>query len=416
MKINARWRALAIAVAASLSACTDAAPPPSSAVAPQALQPSSAIGANATCDYNAITLAAQTYTSPNDPVVGLIATLQQVSNKGPAALDVLARLAAVRDAGQANNPANGANAASGVFACANWSPVPSLSNLTAALATNGSGGLFAVRGGPNDSPSPVVALNAVPAWGSEPQSNESWSSSLGQRRLVFAFRVPLPTFTNENPALPSSPPPGATGTGFEISTVPFVNPPPRPLVMGVCVDNPTSYRLQSNDRILALLPLTFCSGSFTSAERDASLGARLLAWLLPKTANAAVFLGGTGGLPSGFSPKGAIDVNTGGVKLVISGVPSSIKVNTFFPVTVRALSSKGNPVDNVLVTLEVDNGSVQLDKPALGQQTTANVGFAVFNVRIRKAGTFTLGADGLFNASPSLPTQSATSGPFTVVP
>ncbi|MEO7964067.1 MAG: hypothetical protein ABIT38_09185, partial [Gemmatimonadaceae bacterium] len=394
-----------------LAACTDGARPSAVVTAPEAQFAT----ASATCDYAAITTSATLYTSPNDPIVALIAALQQASNKVAAGLDVLARVAAVRDAGQAHNATDGAAVVSGVFACANLTQVPATNFIASALATDGTGGIFQVRGGPNDPSSPTLALAALPAWGAEPQTSETWSSSLGQRRLVIAYRIALASWTRENPALPNTPAPG-NGTAFEISTVPYVNPPPHPLVMGVCVDHPASYRLQTNDRIVALIPLSFCSGQVSRAKPNESLLARLLSLVLPTPANAALFLGGTGGLPSGFSPKGAIDVNTGAVRLVISAIPNVVKVNTTFPVTVRAISDKGNAVDDVLVRLEVNGGSVVFDQPQLGQTTTVNAGFATFNVRIRKTGTFDLGADGFFNGSPSLPTQSGLSNKFTVVP
>ena len=208
------------------------------------------------------------------------------------------------------------------------------------------------------------------------------------------------------------------GTAFEISSVPKVAPLLAPLIVGVCVDNPSSYRLQNVQAIVALNPLSFCATTTSSAPQ--SLGERLLAWVTPKPAYAAAFLGGTGGLISGFSPKGAVDVDVPNVALTVAAVPDKRVGHEFF-VTVHAASVNGYPVENVVVRLLItkNNGKGRdgVYEPIVAPGSpTAVDGNVTFKVSVNKPGGYTLRAEGFFNGSSNLPTLVGYSNSFIIRP
>ena len=422
-RMNRQVATALAAVALILAACADDTTSASLATAPEV---AAKVAAPAACSYSDISRSARAYTSSTDPLLELIRVMSQATETQSAALDVLARMAAVRDAGLAGLPADGAAVATGVFRCAAFSPVPSEAELTALLATDGSGGIFAVRGGPGDPTTPAVVPSAMPQWGAEPGGGQTWAASFGQRSLLYAYRIAFSSFTQEKPALLTPGSLDEPGTAFEMNTVPAIAALPNPLLVGVCVDDPSSYRMQSVSTIVALQTLSFCDGLASRATEEGSLrelGGRLLAFLAPRPAYAATMLiGGTGGLISGFSPKGAVDVATGQIQLVLGPLPRNLKANVPFDLTVRAISNQGNPVDGVTIRLAITGnngvGSDGVYEPVLhAGVVTVNGGHALLeDVVINKPGGYTLRAEGYFNGVDDLPTLFVYSGLVNVKP
>jgi hypothetical protein len=284
--------------------------------------------------------------------------------------------------------------------------------------------VFDVLGGARDPQRPAVAVSASPLWGAEPQPGQSWPSSSGnQRFLLYAFRLVFDTFTDEEPALLTPGSPTEEGTAFEMQTIPQNVLTHLPLI-GVCVDNPDRYRVQWVQNILSLHELAFCgdaaSTSVAAARPGGLLGAasRALGWLAPKPLYAAALIGGgTGGLPSGFSPFGAVDVEASVVGLAIDPVAHGNRT-TPIDVTVRATSEHGNAVDDVLVVLRLsrldqsgNEGPYQL--VGVGGRTTAG-GVITLSLAITQPGAYKVRAIGYFNGNEFLPTLTATSNRFEI--
>jgi hypothetical protein len=420
-------RLLLVAGVAFTAACVDSTNQGPTATSPDAFL---AKGGPAACDYAALRNDARTYLSNTDIILDLIRLLDEAERSGDAALfydaglNVLARLAAARNAGIAQAPAAGASLALGTLKCINATPLPTLAELTGTLGTDANGGVFEVLGGPNDPTGPAIAANAVPLWGAEPQSG-GWTQAVpNQRFILYAYRITFATFTNEDPALLDPESEDEFGTAFEMRSIPANFLTNLPLV-GVCVENPNEYRMQWQNNILTLQKVEFCDPSFTpvtatrSAPRTAlAVARRALEWLAPAPLHAsALAVGGTAGLPSGFTPFGAVKLSAATVKLDIDRIANGNR-RTPMTITVRATSAKGNPVDNVLITLSVagNNGlGSDGEYELLGVEgPTANGGVVTFNVLIDKAGSFTVRADGYFNQDDALPTLFALSNRFKI--
>lgn len=419
-------RLMVIAGVAFAGACVDASNQGPTAT-PDAFL---AKGGPASCNYSALRSDARSYLSNTDIILDLIRLLDEAERSGDAALfrdaglNVLARLAAARNEGIANAPAVGAALALGTLKCINASPLPTLAELTSTLATDANGGVFEVLGGPNDPAGPAIAANAVPRWGAEPQIG-GWTQAVpNQRFILYAYRITFATFTNEDPALLDPNNEDEFGTAFELRSIPANVLTNFPLV-GVCVENPDEYRMQWQNNILTLQQVAFCDPSFTPltaaapAPRSALAAARrALEWLAPKPLHAsALAVGGTAGLPSGFTPFGAVKITAATVKLDIAKIANGNR-RTPMNITVTATSAKGNPVDNVLIRLSVagNNGlGSDGEYELLGVEgPTANGGVVTFNVLIDKAGSFTIRAEGFFNQDGSLPTLSKLSNRFRI--
>ena len=420
-------RLFVVAGVAFTAACVDANQGPT-ATSPEAFL---AKGGPATCDYSSLRNNARSYLSNTDVIQDLIRLMDEAERSGntalfyDAGLNVLARLAAGRNEGIAQAPAAGASLALGTLTCINASPLPTLAELTSTLATDGSGGVFEVLGGPTDPAGPAIAANAVPLWGAEPQIG-GWTQAVpNQRFVLYAFRITFATFTNEDPALLDPNSEDEFGTAFELRSIPSNFLTTFPFV-GVCVENPDEYRIQWQNTILMHHAVAFCDPSFApqsaaaTAPRSAlAVAKRALEWLAPKPLHAsALAVGGTAGLPSGFTPFGAVKVNTAGIKLEIAHIPNGNR-RTPFDITVTATSAKGNPVDNVLIKLFVAGNSglgSDGEYELLGVEgPTANGGVVTFkNVLIDKAGSFTIRADGFFNQDSDLPTLSKLSNKFKI--
>lgn len=418
---------MVVAGMAVMAACVDANNQGPTATSPDAFLGK---GGPASCDYSALRNHARSYLSNTDPILDLIRLMDEAERSGDAALfhdaglNVLARLAAARNEGIAQAPAAGASLALGTLTCINATPLPALAELTSTLATDANGGVFEVLGGPNDPAGPAIAANAVPLWGAEPQIGGWTQAGPNQRFVLYAFRITFATFTNEDPALLDPEDEDEFGTAFELRSIPANVLTNFPLV-GVCVDNPDEYRMQWQNNILTLQKVAFCDPSFTSvtapgsAPRNAlAVAKRALEWLAPKPLHAsALAVGGTAGLPSGFSPFGAVKLSAASVKLDIAQIANGNR-RTPMTITVRATSAKGNPVDNVLIRLSVagNNGlGSDGEYELLGVEgPTANGGVVTFNVLIDKAGSFTVRADGFFNQDGNLPTLFDLSNRFKI--
>jgi hypothetical protein len=381
------------------------------------------------CDLSALHGDATSYLSAGDPIHNLINVLGEWLGLGnqPKALDsglnALRRIATARNAGITNAPATGASLATGILTCMSASPLPSLAELTNTLDTGPNGGVFEVLGGITDPAGAAISPNALPRWGAEPQPGQTWATSSGNTRfLLFAYRVTFSTFTQEDPALLN---PGSTdeeGTAFEMRSIPASLLTHHPLV-GVCVEDPDRYRVQWVQNILTLQQVNFCDPSTSTASAPGQHGVlavarRALGWLAPKPLHAsALAVGGTAGLPSGFTPFGAVKIEAGEVGLVIDPIADG---NRFTPltITVRAFSDHGNPIDNVLVRLSVarNNGlGSDGEYELIGVQgVTANGGVVTFVTPIDKPGGYRVRGEGFFNANSTLPTLTGTSNRFNL--
>ncbi len=410
-----------------VAACVDAGHQGPTATAPDAFL---AKGGPAACAYSTLRSNARSYLSNTDVILDLIRLLDEAERSGDAALfqdaglNVLARLAAARNEGIANEAATGAALALGTLTCINATPLPTLAELTNTLGTDANGGVFEVLGGPNDPTGPAIAANAVPRWGAEPQIG-GWTQAVPNKRFIlYAYRITFATFTNEDPALLDPNNEDEFGTAFELRSIPANFLTNFPLV-GVCVDNPDEYRMQWQNSILTLQQVEFCDPSFTLARPPAAVPQRALAvakraleWLAPTPLHAsALAVGGTAGLPSGFTPFGAVKLSAATIKLNIDRIANGNR-RTPMTITVRAASAKGHPVDNVLVRLLVaGNKGVGSDGEyeLLGVQgPTSNGGVVTFNVLLDKAGSYTIRAEGFFNQNSALPTLFALSNRFKV--
>jgi len=415
---------LLIAAAGLTVACAD-----TRRAGPTAIPHDAALAANASaCDFTGMRRGARSYLSSSDPILDILRALQDATRSGDQALafdtglSALARIAEARNAGITGAPSTGASLALGILTCIGATPRPSLAELTGALGTDANGGVFQVLGGPADPAGAAVAANASPRWGAEPQPGHTWITSAGGTRfLLFAYRITFSTFTSEGPALLN---PGSTdefGTAFDMQTIPASVLTHHPLV-GVCVDNTDRYRMQWTQNILALQQVEFCTTASASTARPASpvlaAARRALEWLAPKPLHASAFIvGGTGGLPSGFSPFGAVDVAAASIQLTIDPIPDGNR-NTPVTITVRATSANGNPVDNVLIKLSVagNNGLGSDGEYELldVEGPTTNGGVVTFVADIDKPGGFTVRADGYFNRNSALPTLSTISNRFNL--
>lgn len=421
---SGRLTAWSVAGALALAACADGTTPAPSMTGPPTQVVTATACSNA--DYNNLIKAAKAYSTNTDPIVDLIRTMSGATDKVNTGFDVLRRLAEIRNTGIAKLATDGAKVARGTLVCAGHSTVPTQSEFVSVLTTGANGGLFEVRGGAGDPLSSAISLGATPRWGAEPVGGQTWASSLGQRALLYAYRIQLSTFSNEQPAKLDPNSTDELGTAFDINTVPAITPLPNPLLVGVCVADPTSYRLQNVSTIVALAQVSFCDpnappDNFRVADNSLlGLGSRMLAFLAPRALYAGS-PGGTAGAIENFSPKGAVSVSASQIKLLIAPIADQNK-DVPFTVTVQALTEKLTPIDGVVVRLAIDGnfgvGSDGVYEPILnpGVATTGG-GYATFtNVVINKNGAYTLRAEGYFNGVNSLPTLFGYSNQFNVRP
>ncbi len=416
-------RSLIVAAALVAAACTDTVRD-----APTALPRDVGLAlVPAGCDLAALHTDATSYLSGSDQIHNLIQALEEwllVGNQTKATdagFNTLRRIADARNAGITGAAATGANLASGILRCMSATPLPTLTELTNALDGGPGGGIFQVLGGPTDPTGPAISPNALPRWGAEPQPGQTWATSSGGGRfLLYAYRLVFATFTQEDPALLNPASTDEEGTAFEMRSIPANLLTHLPLV-GVCVDDPDRYRVQWVQNILTLQQVNFCDTSTLTASPGAERGVlaaarRAFEWLAPKPLHAAALaVGGTAGLPSGFTPFGAVAIEAKNVGLVIDPIPDG---NRYTPVTitVHAFSEHGNPIDNVLVRLSVakNNGLGSDGQYELidVEGVTANGGVVTFVELIDKPGGYRVRAEGFFNANDALPTLTGFSNRF----
>jgi len=378
--------------AAALVACSqDRAGAP---IAPTAISRASVPSAPA-CNLSGARVHAASYFVARDPVFDRISAMQRAYATGGAAgatnagFDVLAR---VSTALKSSGAIVGTSAAGNVFvndilACMNVGTLPSGFSVQEALGPNG---LFAVVGGPNDPPAGVTS-RGVPTYGAEPQMDQTWFASAGNRRfLLYGFPRDY-SFSVETPA--------AT-TAYELSTVPTPLTFSPAIAVGVCQTTSSFAQLQHVGIILAPRGLVFCSG--TSAAPSSGNGVFALAqraWAsLAPTPLFAAALGGTGSLVSGLSPIGAITYvpSAGDLEFVQQPTdldPSHPRFSP--PIAVSAGTANDTPVNGVLITLTVRDAGGNIVPVRNNTAYTNGNAIAVFTgFNIERAGTYTITATG----------------------
>ena len=383
---------LALAGVAIIAGCSQ--DQPRSALVPTQARSSAA---SAGCSSTAIYDANQAYfAQPTDPVYALSNTLEAAySIGGPvgatsAGFDVLARLAAAADQGTPvkGTPAQGSAVANAVLSCMSVAGYGGAIDFAAAL---GPSGLFAVRDGSTGAP--VVSrlvVGGAPSFGAEPSAG-NWPVT--GKVLFYGEKLSVANLASEIPA----------GDVFELTTLPSGLTFSPAIRTGVCqLSDPNAQILHqhSGDPAVILAPAgmpSFCPTPTSARETTPFvLAARQVAdWLSPRPAYASrammpAFGGGGGGLVSGLSEIGPVSF-TSTVEWVVR--PRDTKRSAtpqFVPtVTVRNVSTKGNPIEGSLMTLTVvvNHGSFTIT----GNTATTNAaGIATFpNLKIDKPGGYT---------------------------
>jgi hypothetical protein len=181
---------------------------------------------------------------------------------------------------------------------------------------------------------------------------------------------------------------------------------------GMCQTTATNSQLQSVNAILAPVTLGFCSGITQSAYEAPGLFAmaRRAAASLFTPAPLFAGVGGTGGLLSGLSPKGAVTFAPAATGLSFVQQPTdtkrSLRPQFAAPVSVLVTTANGTSVGGVLVTITAVNNKGSWT-PFNNTAVTGSNGIAVFpDLYFDKSGGYNLIASGVVFG---LPTKSATS-------
>ena len=280
-----------------------------------------------------------------------------------------------------------------------------------------SGGAFAIRGGPVGATPfmdkrPVYSHNGFSAVAppTEPADYDTWSEWLGlpdddfpdPRAIIFGTEFTVGNISNELEV-------GAKG--FDWNTLP-VRQFPRPAdgLLGLCVGNSNSDRIQSNhgtgqnleEGILgfinsSLAPLSLTCTGFNpdgSPKSSASLLRRTLDILSPQPLFAAVAVGGTGGKVRGYSQKFVVLVTKAALRF--EQQPSGARIGaTITPaIEVEAKTENGTPIQNMEIRLELrSNLGVPSSFEGTTTQTTDHLGIATFgNIVVNSSGTYRLRA------------------------
>ena len=346
-----------------------------------------------TCSFPAIFGAASAY-FVQDPVYPLYNTFEAAYNTGgaigatSAGFDLLARLGDGADPVK-GTPAQGSAFANAVLSCMSVAGYNAVIDFAPAL---GPSGLFAVRDG--SSSTPVVSrlvVAGVPSFGAEPSSG-NWP--ITGKVLFYGVKLPVATLAKET----------AAGDVFELTTLPSgltFNPAIR---TGVCdVSDPNAQILhQHTGNPAVILPPagvpSFCAATQIGAREPMSsfaLAARqLVDWLAPQPAYASRLampaFGGGGGLVSGLSEIGPVSF-TSTVAWVVRPRDTKRSANPQFAptVTVRNVTTNGNPISGSLMTITValNNGSYTITG---NTAVTNDAGIATFpNLKIDKPGGYT---------------------------
>ena len=355
--------------------------------------------APAECSFPAAYAAANAYFGGSaDPVYRLVITMEHAYINGGAAeatgpgFDVLDRLGVAADLGTPvkGTPAQGSAFANAVLSCMSVAGYHAVIDFAPAL---GPSGLFAVRG--EGRSAPVVSrlvVDGVPSFGAEP-STGNWP--ITGKVLFYGVKLSVATLAKETPA----------GDVFELTTLPSGLTFDPQIRTGVCeLSDPNAQILHQHagDPAVILPPAglpSFCpaqTGARDEPEALFTLAARqVVDWLAPSPAYAArfampAFSGGGGGLVSGLSEIGPVSF-TSTVAYVVPPRNTSRSANPQFRpiVTVRNVSTNGNPIQGALITISVavNRGSFTISG---NTAITNSSGIATFpDLRIDKPGGYT---------------------------
>ncbi len=415
---------------AVLAACGET---PTSARNPQVAR-ATATSLTLTCDIKGLKSNARAYAVSNqDPLYTIIGDLQQLVKNGPTAagtdkaFDGLARLAAMRGTSAQLGTATGTtfNALTlGFLGCMESyisANVPGDFSVDGALSP---GWMYEVRGGASDAAAGAYERGVgSPYWGAEaPQGWTVASTSVTKRFLVYGYR--LTDFFTADPTV---------GSAFEVSTIPTIASGKltlgSPLTVGQCeVELTSTLRVQHQQEILTqsglscAAPPAFASLSVPSEANGFSpmrFAQRALDLFAPRTLNAAMIIGSVGGAGSVLSPFAVIDMQS--VRLafvhgIADGAVSQPLADTSGnPVQVRVSTLNGSPLRGATVTLSIAGNSSSIaffqDGSAAASTTVSRTtdanGLVTFdNVRLTKAGGYTLLAAGSFDGVPGTSTLS----------
>jgi len=354
--------------------------------------------APAACSFPAIYAAADSYFSQsNDPVYQLVITMEHAHISGGAAaatspgFDVLARLGVAADLGSPvkGTPAQGSTFANAVLACMSVATYPAVIDFAPAL---GPSGLFAVRS--EGTSAPVVSrlvVDGAPSFGAEP-STGNWP--ITGKVLFYGVKLSVETLASETPA----------GDVFELTTLPSGLTFDPAIRTGVCeVSDPNAQILHKHagDPSVILPPAglpSFCptpTSALQSTSRFALAARQVFDWLAPRPAQASslampAFSAGGGGLVSGLSEIGPVSF-TSTVTFDVPPTNTSRSGNPQFRpiVTVRNVTTNGNPIQGALITIsvKVNHGSFKITG---NTAITNSAGIATFPaLRIDKPGGYT---------------------------
>jgi hypothetical protein len=428
MHVTIHRAILTLGAFAATACASDRSTAPAAAVAGAAMQPAAA---TLVCDFTQAKSDARAFfASSTDPVFTILRDMQGVYKTGGAnaatskGFDALQRIAAARGtSAQGGTSAAGGALTNDLLGCMNVGPVPDSFNPAAALAS----GIYEVRGGASDNAGPALAQiasagqksAASPLWGIEPVT--AWGARFnGAATRFLVYGAPLANNFGE----PASVSGNAAVTGFDVSTIPAM--PGLALVdgngatlnvrVGICID-PVTGSVQNRllhqgtfgTTILQLDAPAFC-GSVASNRIApsggllASLARGVLALVTPAPAYAFAF-GGVGGIPSGLSPFGPVQVDASTVQLTFTQQPSngSISAPISPPVAVKATTAAGSPIGGVeiVITVQGNNGinAFVTDSSAV----TDELGIATFpDLKVTKAGGYTVRAVGQIGGSATM--------------
>jgi hypothetical protein len=233
-------------------------------------------------------------------------------------------------------------------------------------------------------------IDGAPSFGAEPSTGD-WP--ITGKVLFYGVKLSVATLAKETPA----------GDVFELTTLPSGLTFDPQIRTGVCeVSDPNAQILHQHagDPAVILPPAgmpSFCPAPTSALESTSSfaLAARqVVDWLAPRPAHAASFAPtlarGGGGLVSGLSEIGPVSF----ISTVAFDVPprnTSRSANPQFRpiVTVRNVSTNGNPIQGALITISVavNRGSFRISG---NTAITNSSGIATFpDLKIDKPGGYT---------------------------
>ena len=433
---------VSVAASLALAACAER-----DTTSPRAISSSGASFARggSSCVFNTVSSTAQAYfTSNQDPVFDMIKVMKDAFNTNnggnvaatPEGWVILSRVADKRLTDSTGGGDAGAAFVVAVANCmadlaANTSPL----TLPAALTANSNAllirvlnsGIFDVRTG-GATGAPAAGKNkqggarklGVPTWGVETQTaGSNWPGTLNLKYAVVGYPIvdSNPLLTNAQQIDGSDDLAGAYTTAgtwpfnaFELQTLPTTAVTDHStLRVGICVQNNATandgsvYYLVHNDAELlpnsnpaALCALTVANGLTGPWYNRLAQGAAR--FFKPGVLFAKVDDGDfIGGLPSGWSPQGAGQLDASRVTLTITTQPkNNIKDSTDNSLVVTAtITGSNTPVPGVTITgLTVLNnqgspaGAVIVEGSTNLPQTTDHDGNATVHFKIGKPGAY----------------------------